>query len=752
MLFLDMDFFEKAGRWLAAIFCQCIYPIITWLFELFMTVAKVNILSVDDVKPIYQRVTMILTIVMVFYVTFQFVKFVVQPDGITDKEKGTGKIIYKMVLVVVLIAFVPQIFDGAYTIQEKILNSEVISKIIFGSQNANAGSFGKTFSSNVFSMFYRADPMFAEDSEQTIYEAIVATNLERLRENNSLGGITAGLYDVDEYEISGEEITKPRISFNGLIAIGVGAMIVWILIMYCIDLGVRWAQLVFLQIIAPIAIIGYLSPKKDGMFQKWLKQCISTFLDIFLRLAIVYFALLICQILTASFANNKLFENLGNVGDTMKMFIYVVLILGVMLFMKKAPELLKELFPKTSAASGNFGLKGAGRGLGWNNIKKGARGLGRVAGAAAGAAIGAGSGLATGIGQGLRKRHNAQSKGGKVAAGAFGATLGAVRGTVGGAVRGVAQGSKKGNVVKNSLAGAKQQIESNKQYGNRAENGYTLGHQIGDRARSLVGARSRVESLENDKAPIKREQEVYEKVRKANSDMTAEAESQVKKGKGKYSGELAAAEKKLQNMQESQTFRDDVKKEIENSEDYIAQCKAIENDGKDKPKEQLEKEKRDILENMTDNRVAEQLAAAQKRVKSAKDKAVFDFITNGEWNGTEYSGQNAKIESIRSLLGTEITEYNINNEHHQVDAETITNAMQDGELFDALIKGQRKERIDAAGNKVVYDYSKEDANGIKIGINAKIDAQQNKLTEITQRQEAIKREIEGSGINEGSKK
>ena len=150
MLFLDMDIFEKAGRWLAAIFCQAIYPVITWLFDLFMTVAKVNILSVEDVQPIYQRITIILTIVMVFYVTFQFVKFVVQPDGITDKEKGVGNIVYKLIAVVVLIAFVPKIFDLAYTVQGKILDTEVISKIVFGNTTTNASSFGKEFSGNIF--------------------------------------------------------------------------------------------------------------------------------------------------------------------------------------------------------------------------------------------------------------------------------------------------------------------------------------------------------------------------------------------------------------------------------------------------------------------------------------------------------------------------------------------------------------------------------------------------------------------------
>ena len=95
MLFLakEIGFVDKIMRQLMAFLCQLIYPLISWLYDLFMNISQVNILSTEDVQPIYQRVTLILTIVMVFYITFQFVKYVVQPDGITDKEKGEGRIL-----------------------------------------------------------------------------------------------------------------------------------------------------------------------------------------------------------------------------------------------------------------------------------------------------------------------------------------------------------------------------------------------------------------------------------------------------------------------------------------------------------------------------------------------------------------------------------------------------------------------------------------------------------------------------------
>ena len=119
------------------------------------------------------------------------------------------------------------------------------------------------------------------------------------------------------------------------------------------------------------------------MFQKWVKQCTATYLDLFIRTGIIYFGLLICQILSDAFASETLFNNIpGDTSTTMKVFIYIALVLGVLMFLHKAPKLLGELFPKTGAASGNFGLglkerpalaRGAGMAIG--GTLAGAKGL-----------------------------------------------------------------------------------------------------------------------------------------------------------------------------------------------------------------------------------------------------------------------------------------------------------------------------------------------------------------------------------------
>ena len=98
--------------------CQLIYKLVAFLYELFMNVAKVKLLTQDDIKPIYQRITLILAIVMVFYVSFEVVKYIISPDTITDKEKGASGVVKRMIIVVVLIAMVPTMFEKAYEVNK----------------------------------------------------------------------------------------------------------------------------------------------------------------------------------------------------------------------------------------------------------------------------------------------------------------------------------------------------------------------------------------------------------------------------------------------------------------------------------------------------------------------------------------------------------------------------------------------------------------------------------------------------------
>lgn len=347
-------------RKVAGSICNAIYSLISILFDVFYSLANIRILNARyevngvwhdaPITVIYKRVTLLLGIIMVFYVTFQFIKYILEPDTFSDKEKGGEKLVFKLIIVVVLMGTVPTIFDKAYDIQRLILNSHLIDKVLIGHTDTEMSSFGKSMSASVFSLFYYLDDVTSKDFDcknGITCQETINMNISNLATTGSMPMITSGL---------GIEVNdnKFAIHFDAWFAMGVGLFLCYILVLYVIDIGVRVAQLTYLQIIAPIPIIAYLSPKKDGMFQKWVKQCVVTFLDVFIRLFIIYFMLLVISNINISSIGESIN---ASVDETTKTWVYIALILGLLLFAQKAPKLIQELFPNMGAAMGNFGFK-----------------------------------------------------------------------------------------------------------------------------------------------------------------------------------------------------------------------------------------------------------------------------------------------------------------------------------------------------------------------------------------------------------
>lgn len=329
-----------------------IYGLIVVIFRLFTNLSQLDILSADQTNGIYQRVTMVITIVMVFYITFEFVKYVVQPDTISDKEKGVGKIGMRIVIAILLIAFIPTIFNLGMRLQNKILSTNVISKVILGQDSFDFKDAGSNFAGDVFSAFYRVDYSKCGSLE----ECQKAQN--KVDEVIKLFKEDKGFLALESAALSSIFDFDDTIQYDGLLAVVFGAFVLYVVFLYCIDLGVRYIQLIFLQIIAPIAAISYIVPQKDGMFQKWTKQVTTTYLDVFIRVAILYFMLLIVSIL----ANALDFYEMSKNGTQINIFEYLFVIAGLLIFVQRAPKLLEELLPvKAGAASIGFGFSGKSR-------------------------------------------------------------------------------------------------------------------------------------------------------------------------------------------------------------------------------------------------------------------------------------------------------------------------------------------------------------------------------------------------------
>ena len=166
---------------------------------------------------------------------------------------------------------------------------------------------------------------------------------------SSNDGYTIGLIKIKETDDK-----EFFIKFNFIFSILIGIVACYFFINYCISVGVRIIQLAFLQIISPMAIVGYLSPKSDNMFTKWLKVYFSTYIDVFLRMAIINFAIYLIAILIEGYNNSDsvFYASVGYASGSTKTLIFIFMVMAIFTFAKKAPDLLKKIFP----AAGDSGL------------------------------------------------------------------------------------------------------------------------------------------------------------------------------------------------------------------------------------------------------------------------------------------------------------------------------------------------------------------------------------------------------------
>jgi len=202
--------------------------------------------------------------------------------------------------------------------------------------------------------------------------------------------------------------------FNGFIALIAGVVGLLIVISFCFDVVIRSLNLIILQMIAPIPIISYVSPqgKSSEMLGIWGKKVLSVWASLFIRIIILSVAIMLID-----GASNSITNNLGFNNTSLLMDLFIIL--GILMFAKKLPKLLEELFPGLKL-DGGFQLNP------FKRIDKDALGGKQVLGAGAGLAA-AGLGGATNAihrGAGFFNGKNYLNKNGKLTFGSAIAGLG----------------------------------------------------------------------------------------------------------------------------------------------------------------------------------------------------------------------------------------------------------------------------------------------------------------------------------------
>lgn len=333
-----------------------VYKFIPTVYNLLVNIAETSIFSEDVFTLFSNRIYTLLGVFMLFKVSFSILTYIVDPDAFTDKNKGFGKLISNIIITLVLLILTPFIFTYAMELQGIILKDNLIGKL-FSTNGVNTtvvADPGNTMAYETFKAFYYfdvdrypecdSDNFTGDNADFSCIDNISSIeDTASLRKNLEYAHFTGS---ISVYLDSGIAIMRDYddnyvMNYTSVFSTLTGVVMILLLIVFCFDIAVRSVKLGFLRMLAPVPIISRIDPKKGKeVFDKWVKTCINTYLDLFIRLLAIYFAIfVITQIIDLRFVDAVTGQEMGEVNPFVKVFI----ILGALLFAKQLPKLISDL-------------------------------------------------------------------------------------------------------------------------------------------------------------------------------------------------------------------------------------------------------------------------------------------------------------------------------------------------------------------------------------------------------------------------
>lgn len=328
-----------------------IAKIITEVYNLLINLSEIVLYSDNIIKVVGRRVGLLLGIFMLFRLAISLINYMISPDKTKDGSTGGGKLITNIIVSLVLLATVNVIFENAYKIQMKIIDSRIIEKIFFGANTNKDIDIGYYLYSGIFS----PNPsVFTKDECKDIWDntvnfvggdcytkmqndigldgnaldtIVLARNKMQISNVFSNYKLVLAMHSVG----NSEEFV---FNYTPILSNVAGVITLLVLISFSMELATRAVRLLFLQLIAPIPIIFNMDlGKGKDVFQKWYKDCFSTYISVFLRLLAINFVVFMIVLLNGNYRD--IFSS--------NWLLNIFLIIGSLIFAKRVPKLLEDM-------------------------------------------------------------------------------------------------------------------------------------------------------------------------------------------------------------------------------------------------------------------------------------------------------------------------------------------------------------------------------------------------------------------------
>lgn len=394
---------EGLFRKIAIYLCKPIYCLIVYMYKIFYNIATTRFLQSEIVQEISANIYTLVSVVMLFAFSVTILSAIVNPDLLSDGKKGVKAVFKRAIIALMLIVVIPFAFDELYKIQETIMKNSLIEKIVVGIEyNCNSsdkskceagGNGGQVIAGTLMSaVLYPDDEMADADGNVNVsvsvseyYSKMIAEDLPKYI-GAVAKNINATAINPENANISNDEAYTFK--FNGLIAIVVGLVTVYILVIFAIDVAVRVFKMAFMELTAPISIVSYVAAG-DKILSSWFKELGKTYAELFVRVAAIAFYLFLVSNLSSFMEQFK--------NSDWTLVLKAFLMVGMLIFAKQVPDMIGKIFGVEIKSQGGIaGRLGNMAGVGkvaqnaWKGLTNVAKATPLLAGAGIGALAGKG--------------------------------------------------------------------------------------------------------------------------------------------------------------------------------------------------------------------------------------------------------------------------------------------------------------------------------------------------------------------------
>ncbi|MBR4262187.1 MAG: hypothetical protein IKQ35_02350 [Bacilli bacterium] len=364
---MTKDFFNNFIRNLFCSIDYFIYSSIEWVTQGIFDISELRT-NINIVSQVRNKLYVLLGIFMLFRISITLINYMINPEQMTDRERGIRNLVGKTIAMIALLIMLPTIFGFLYRAQKAFL--PVLPRVLLG-KNVEKVTETVTKNSNqmavtVLQAFFH--PYYSEKASDEF------ASINGAKEIEDLDDFVQHVNDTNYIDIPllGDGVTGYSYEYRFFLSTIVGMVILGLLLSLTLDIAIRLFKMLILEMLAPIPIIGSIAPSngRDSPFQSWLKELTITFADIFIKLSLVYLVLYFVTELN----NNSLFVTWesaegSKINPLRLMYLKVFLIVGLLIFAQQAPKFIRKIFGIRDGDEGNFlgsvagGISGFGSGL-----------------------------------------------------------------------------------------------------------------------------------------------------------------------------------------------------------------------------------------------------------------------------------------------------------------------------------------------------------------------------------------------------